>query len=247
MHPLSRIDPDDPYPESDGERMAENTLQFDWIVKIKENLEILFADEPTVFVAGDLLWYPVADRRISGPLAPDAMVVFGRPKGARACYKQWEEENLAPQVVFEVISPSNSIQDMRAKRIFYDTHGVEEYYVYDPQRNRLEIWQRQDQRLRAMTHVNGWVSPRLKIRFALQPDRLKIFHPDGTPFYSSVELARQWVDAEQRANRAEQQRQRLAAQLRALGVNPEEDTDILDAGTHPDAGAQLLSQRNEVL
>jgi hypothetical protein len=39
--------------------MAENTEQYEWLVKIKENLEILFADDPDVFVAGDLLWYPV--------------------------------------------------------------------------------------------------------------------------------------------------------------------------------------------
>ena len=47
------------YPDSDGEPMAENTLQYEWIVTIKGNLDILFADRPDVFVAGDLLWYPV--------------------------------------------------------------------------------------------------------------------------------------------------------------------------------------------
>ncbi len=35
--------------------MADNTEQYQWLVKIKENLEILFADRPEVFVAGDLL------------------------------------------------------------------------------------------------------------------------------------------------------------------------------------------------
>ena len=47
------------YPDSDGQPMADNTKQFRWIVVIKENLELLFADNPDVFVAGDLLWYPV--------------------------------------------------------------------------------------------------------------------------------------------------------------------------------------------
>ena len=47
------------YPESDGKPMADNTEQFNWIVKIKEGLEAMFADRPDVFVAGDLLWYPV--------------------------------------------------------------------------------------------------------------------------------------------------------------------------------------------
>jgi len=48
------------YPDSDGEPMADNTKQFRWIVTVKENLEILFANIIIdVFVAGDLLWYPV--------------------------------------------------------------------------------------------------------------------------------------------------------------------------------------------
>ncbi|MEE6161846.1 hypothetical protein U9R62_10940 [Cylindrospermopsis raciborskii DSH] len=48
------IAPEIVYPESDGEPMADNTRQFTWIVKIKENLEILFKYNADVFVAGDL-------------------------------------------------------------------------------------------------------------------------------------------------------------------------------------------------
>jgi Uma2 family endonuclease len=47
------------YPESDGQPMADNTKQFELIVLIKKNLDLLFANDPNVFVAGDLLWYPV--------------------------------------------------------------------------------------------------------------------------------------------------------------------------------------------
>ena len=87
------------YPDSDGEPMADNTLQFEWIVTIEGGLDLLFKDDPNVFVAGDLLWYAVeGNNRIR--LAPDAMVVFGRPKGYRGSYKQWEEGGIAPQVVF---------------------------------------------------------------------------------------------------------------------------------------------------
>ena len=68
------------YPDSDGQPMAENTEQFDWIVLIKLGLEWLFADQQDVFVAGDLLWYPVeGDNKTR--IAPDVLVVFGRPKG----------------------------------------------------------------------------------------------------------------------------------------------------------------------
>ena len=222
--------------------MAESTLQFDWIVKLKENLEILFADRPDVFVAGDLFWYPVPDRQVSDPLAPDAMVVFGRPKGPRGSYKQWEEDGIAPQVVFEVQSPSNSVRELRDKLDFYDTYGAEEYYLYDPERNRLDIWLRQAGRLAPVAHVNGWTSPRLGIRFALRPQTMEVFDPAGRPFLSPVELARQAREAEAqarelelrarqeqaraaeadaRAVRADARAERLAERLRALGIDPD--------------------------
>src|ERR687886_1873665 len=99
------------YPDSDGQPMADNTKQFRLIVVIKENLELLFANVADVFVAGDLLWYPVeGDNKLRQ--APDAMVVFGRPKGDRGSYKQWEEENIPPQVVFEILSPGNRLKGM---------------------------------------------------------------------------------------------------------------------------------------
>ncbi|BAZ15190.1 hypothetical protein NIES4071_70620 [Calothrix sp. NIES-4071] len=89
----------DIYPSSDGKPMSDNTIQFRWIVLIKENLEILFASFIEVFVAYDLAWYPVKDNK-DKKCAPDAMVVFGRPKGDRSAYVQHREDNVAPQVVF---------------------------------------------------------------------------------------------------------------------------------------------------
>lgn len=85
------------YPDSDGMPMADNTRQFDYIVMIQGGLAALFADRPDVFVAGDLLWYPVeGDPTIRA--APDAMVVFGRPPGYRGSYIQHRETHIAPQV-----------------------------------------------------------------------------------------------------------------------------------------------------
>jgi Uma2 family endonuclease len=57
MTTMRQMNEDLLYPSGDGKAMAENTEQYKWIVIIKENLEILFADIPDVFIAGDLLWY----------------------------------------------------------------------------------------------------------------------------------------------------------------------------------------------
>jgi Uma2 family endonuclease len=204
MSQLSPTQADTTYPDSDGNRMADNTEQFQWIVVIKENLELLFANLPNVFVAGDLLWYPV-EGNAKIRTAPDAMVVFGRPKGRRGSYQQWHEDGIAPQVVFEVLSSGNRKVEMERKLLFYDRYGVAEYYIYDPDANGLEGWLRSDGYLDALTVMNGWVSPRLGIRFIPSNDTLQILRPDGKPFLTFVELGQR---LEQEQQRAEAERQR---------------------------------------
>jgi Uma2 family endonuclease len=61
-------------------------------------------------------------------MAPDAMVAFGRPKGHRGSYMQWRGGGIAPQVVFEVLSPDNRAGELARKFQFYERFGVEEYY-----------------------------------------------------------------------------------------------------------------------
>ncbi len=85
----SPASPEIVYPDSDGKPMADNTLQFRWILVIEQNIDWLFVDDPNVFVAGDLLWYPVEGNNTL-TAAPDTMVVFGRPKGYRGSYQQWK-------------------------------------------------------------------------------------------------------------------------------------------------------------
>ncbi|MDY6806042.1 MAG: Uma2 family endonuclease [Cyanobacteriota bacterium] len=219
------------YPDSDGQPMADNTRQFRWIVTIKENLEILFAEDENVFVAGDLLWYPVEGDNKKRQ-APDAMVVFGRPKGDRGSYQQWKEDNIAPQVVFEILSPGNRPQEMTKKLLFYQRHGVEEYYIYDPDRAEFAGSVREGDRLEEIEDTNGWISPRLQIRFQLTADTLKIYRPDGRPFLTPVELDRlreqERQRAEQERQRAEQERQRAENALTQLEQEQQRYQDLIE-------------------
>jgi Uma2 family endonuclease len=249
--------PDKPtiiYPESDGEPIAENTLQFQWIVTIQGGLDAMYRNDPNVFVAGDLLWYPVEGSNTIRQ-APDTMVVFNRPKGYRGSYMQWLEDNIGPQVAFEVLSPGNRFGKMLRKFQFYERYGVEEYYIYDPDNNEMTGYLRSGPELKEIDNLDGWTSPRLQIRFELASGELKIYRPDGQRFATYVELVDQWErekrekeqaqqqrdqaqqqrdQAQQQRDQAQQQRdqesrekeqarqraERLAAQLRALGVDP---------------------------
>jgi Uma2 family endonuclease len=246
----SSVDPDLFYPESDGKPMAENTEQFRWIVMIKENLEILFADQAEVFIAGDLLWYPIEGDNTT-TLAPDTMVVFGRPKGKRGSYQQWKEANIPPQVVFEIMSPSNTAAEMREKRDFYQQHGVEEYYIYDPDLDRVSGWMRQGNQLVAIAAMQNWVSPLLKIRFFQPPSTqrltlnnqtLEIYRPDGRKFLTSVELDQR---AEQERQRAEQERQRAEQERQRAEQARQQAQQERQRAEHAQQRAQQEQQRAE--
>ena len=228
------------YPDDDGNPMSDNTVQFRLILRIYGNLSTLFDPDPSVFVGGNLLWYPVeGNNRIRN--APDVMVVFGRPKGDRGSYQQWLEGGVAPQVVFEILSPGNRIDEMERKILFYQRHGVEEYYQIDPRDESLLVLRREGDRLVEVDYGTEWVSPRLGIKFTTDGG-LRLWLPDGRPFLSFEELAEQNRSAEARADDeqaraddeqaraddeqaraddAEARAERLAAKLRELGIDPE--------------------------
>ncbi len=193
------------YPESDGKPMADNTVQWNWMVMIVGELRDHFSGRD-VFVAGDLLWYPVEGQpRINA--APDAMVAFGRPAGDRGSYRQWQEGGIAPQVVFEVVSPSNTDDELDAKLGFYERYGVEEYYLIDPDESAVEAYVRSGKRLIRVRRLADFTSARLGIRFEKRDGELRILNAQGRPFRS-----REDVTAENR---------RLAQKLRELGVDPD--------------------------
>ncbi|MBI4816130.1 MAG: Uma2 family endonuclease [Deltaproteobacteria bacterium] len=235
MHVLNLHDYDDEYPDSDGEPMADNTKQYEWIVTIKGNLDVRLPD----FVAGDLLWYPVQGQP-KVRQAPDVLVALGRPKGHRGSYKQWEEGGVAPQIAFEILSPRNSASEWIRKFAFYSKHGTEELYTYDPDANAVCVWIRRDRELEPVEDVDGFVSPRLGIRFSLLEDTLVIHDRLGKKFESFAEIVargdlaasqaeqekqraeQEKQRAEQEKRRAEQEKQRadaLAAKLKALGYD----------------------------
>jgi hypothetical protein len=98
---------------------------------------------------------------------------------------------------------------MSKKLLFYDRYGVEEYYIYAPDRNELTVLLRGDEGLDIVENIESWISPRLGIRFELAEPELVLYHPNGERFSS-------YTQERQRADK-------LAAKLRELGV----DVDLI--------------------
>lgn len=123
------------YPSSDGQPMAESDLHRKEMVDLIEALTRRYQDTSDVYVAGNLfLYYKQGDPR--SVVAPDVFLVKGVPKGDRLTYKLWEEGRV-PSLVIEVTSNSTRNEDLARKKRCYESQGVEEYFLHDPEGDYL--------------------------------------------------------------------------------------------------------------
>jgi hypothetical protein len=98
---------------------------------------------------------------------------------------------------------------MADKAAFYEEHGVEEYYIYDPDNNRLFVYLRQGEVLRRVRSLEGFVSPRLGIRFDLSGDEMVVLGPAGR-FLTFEELQATFEELKTTHEQAVQRAARLA-------------------------------------
>ncbi len=209
------------YPSSDGLPMVSSTQHYRWLTFLKDGLELCFEAQQEVFVAGDLMWYPV-EGRPDICAGPDVMVAFGPGKKERDSYQQWEEGGVAPQVVFEILSKGNTAKEMVEKMGFYDRYGVEEYFVFDPEDTSLRAWCRDASGgLKQVDETQGWRSPVLGITFWTAPGALHAILPDGSRMRTRAEDAARAEMEKERADRESLLAHRLAAKLKELGIDPD--------------------------
>ena len=204
------------YPESDGKPMADNTIQAEWIINLYNNFHILFSKTERIFIAADHFWYPV-EGSPNIRKAPDVMVVLDRPRGHRRSYRQWDEEGVAPHVVFEINSPSNTDDEMLAKRDFYEKYGVEEFVIIYPEKESFTVYQRKDDKLdEVRIKGNKWQSPSLGMQLLNTSKGVKALYPDGTPFKTAEEL-----NSEGQYYREEAERLTFEAEQQKLAIEQE--------------------------
>jgi len=215
---------------------GESTRRLRWIVTLQGGLDALLRHRNDTLVAGSVPWYITPGSTTFA--TPDVFVAIGVTQGERTAYRQWEEHNVAPQVVFDVLAPGTSMVGVCRQLKFYERAGVEEYYMYDPDAGEYLGWLHNGVTFEEITTLEGWTSPRLGITFGIHNGDLTLSRPNGERFLSYVELAEVAERDRERANqeheRAEQERSRadyhatrekmLIARLRALGFNPDDVT-----------------------
>ncbi|WP_254564535.1 Uma2 family endonuclease [Oscillatoria sp. HE19RPO] len=222
------------YPSEDGEPLAET---YDHLYAILVTLEVLrqYLIGRQATVLGDqFLYYSQAHPRMR--VAPDVMVIFNVEPGGRDNYKVWEEGQV-PSVIFEMTSPSTRKQDMEVKRTLYEQLGVEEYWLFDP-RGEWIPEQLQGYRLisKAYEAIADSYSTALGLQLTVEGKLIAFYRGDtGERLLMPEELRLAWQQEREQAQlereraqlereRADRERERaeaLAAQLRALGIDPE--------------------------
>ncbi len=60
------------------------------------------------------------------------------------------------RLVVEILSPSSRRGDRVLKRRLYQAHGVETYWIVDPDRNAVEVWHPGDEAARVVTDALTW-------------------------------------------------------------------------------------------
>jgi len=205
--------------------MAETDWHRDLMVELIETLKMRYADDPAVYVSGNLLVYYVrGDKRKH--LAPDVFVVRGVPKHNRKYYLVWEEAK-GPDVVIELTSKTTRKEDVTKKfNLYQDVLRVPEYFLFDPFQEYLKPsqqgWRLAEGRYLPIEPTDGRLpSSVLGLHLERNVTQLRLFDPATgqwllTPSERAL-LANRDREQESAARRAaEEENERLRQELEAL-------------------------------
>jgi Uma2 family endonuclease len=208
------------YPTSDGKPMAETDWHRTQMTDTIETLDERFADEPMVYVSGNVLvYYAKGDKRRH--VSPDVFVVQGVEKRQRPNYLIWEEGR-GPDVVIEMTSSSTRREDQKSKlELYRDVLKVREYFLFDPLGDYLDP-PLQGYRLRGGKYVkirsrDGRLpSQVLRLHLERDGDRLRLWDPQTQTWLPTPREARDLAEqrAEEEARRANEEARRAAQQSR---------------------------------
>jgi Uma2 family endonuclease len=204
------------YATSDGKPMAETDIHYLLMTALRQTLDHFFADEPTIYVSGNLLMYYVRGNNRKH-VAPDVFVVKGVEKKTRLYFKTWEERR-TPNTVIEITSKTTRKEDIDTKFVLYrDTLKVKEYFLFDPFGDYLKPDRLRGFRLRKGEYepialVDGRMpSKELGLHLERSGDDLRLYDPlKNAWLLTPDERAEQ---ERQRAERAEQEVERLRKEI----------------------------------
>jgi Uma2 family endonuclease len=187
---------------------------------LKSILRMLWEERMDWFFGIDMAIYSDPERP---PIVPDGFLSLNVERvfdeNLRLSYTLWEEE-VTPILVLEVVSTKPG-GEYTTKFQEYARLGVLYYVIYNPKRRRkarLEIYQLQNGNYELQTANPLWM-PEIGLGIGCEPANYDGLTREWLYWYD--ENDRRYPTPYERAKLESQRADRLAAQLRALGIEPE--------------------------
>ncbi|MBD2195249.1 MULTISPECIES: Uma2 family endonuclease [Calothrix] len=190
-------------------------------------LESIWAQRNDWFFGVDMGIYHTTGVSHLVPVVPDGFLSLGverrKADKSRLSYVVWEEQNIVPKFVLEVVSKTPG-DEYDTKLNIYAQLGVLYYLIYNPQ-----YWRRdQHQPFELYKLINGEYQLQIGEPFWMPEINLGI----GRSRYTSGTIQREvlyWYDetgtryptADEIAQAERQKTEKLAAKLRELGIDPD--------------------------
>lgn len=213
------IPPGDLYSD---EPPLETDLHLRQIIILLSSLEWLWQDRTDFFASGNLTIY-FSPKQIKSQdfRGPDFFVVLGTDRRTRKSWVVWEEDGKYPNVIVEILSDTTARSDRETKKqVYQDTFRTPEYFWFDP--HTLEfagfVLMAGEYEPITPTPAGHLWSRQLDLFLGVHEDKLRYFTADGALVPLPEEAAH---TAQQAAQQAQDRADRLAAQLREMGVDPD--------------------------
>ncbi len=178
------------YPQQREDDMGETSIHVKLVHRFLQMLLHFLKSRENVFISANMnLYYDESNP--AKWLAPDILVAFGVPGHERSSYRIWEE-NLTPQVIFEVSSERTWKTDISEKLEIYGGIGVEEYYILDPAFEFLPApilaFHGDEGRLLTSAVNHGRIfSPRLELDIVRTENDFRLFDPKAGAFLLTLD------------------------------------------------------------
>jgi Uma2 family endonuclease len=242
--PLLRLPTAEELPHSD-DTPVDNELQNDIPNFILNLLRLIWEERQDWFFGVDMAIH----YRVGTPaIVPDGFLALGVPryksKGGRLSYLLWQEENVIPILALEVISEEYNGEYEKKLEIYQDI-GILYYAIYNPltsqkrkYKNRLslEIYKlvndvyrlipANDQGIVWMPEIDLGMGCEVRSFATWEREWLYLYDEACHRYLTANEIAIQERQGKQQAEAIalseRQEKERLAAYLRSLGINPDQ-------------------------
>lgn len=219
QHDLVVFPPGDLYSD---EPPLETSLHLQQLILLLQTLNWLWNDREDYFAAGNLtVYYSPNQRKDEHFRGPDFFVALNTEKRDRRSWTIWEENGQYPNMIVELLSESTADVDRGLKKTLYaNIFRTPDYFWFDPHNLEFQGFHLVDGAYQALepNEAGHLWSQQLGLFLGVQDQKLRFFTPEGVLVPTPEEFA---TAESQRANAAQEKNERLIAQLRSLGIEPD--------------------------